>query len=223
MAYYKRKFRNRRFKRRRQVPWYRKKYNAVQVASAALRGVNYLKGLVNSEKFKHDFTGTPNVDWSGTVVSLTSISQNDTDTGRTGNSIFVRSLYIRGQVVINASATSSEFVRIMIFIDKQQVGDTAPTAADVLETTSNINAPNSPLNLQTVGRFTLLRSFQLSVNPEKPSVQWKVNIPMRHHVRYNGTTANDIQRGGLYMLMISDNSSDLPQVRYYGRISYHDN
>ena len=47
MAYRRRRV----YKKRTPKPWYRKKYSVSQMASAAYKGVKYIKGLVNSEMF----------------------------------------------------------------------------------------------------------------------------------------------------------------------------
>ena len=43
------------------------------------------------------------------------------------------------------------------------------------------------------------------------------------HIRYNGTADTDIQKGGLYILFISDQASDYPTCDYQTRLGYHDN
>lgn len=224
MAYYKRRYtpRKRNF-RRRPTAWYNKKYSAIQIAKKAARGVWYLKGLVNSEKFKHDIQASSNPAYSGTLSSLVAINQGDGDGQRTGNSIFVRSVSMKGSVEWNSTQSVPQRLRMMLVIDKQQVGDTIPSPSDVLDTTGTSFAPYSMLNDTTVGRFTILKSRMYNVSSEKPVVDFNWNINLRHHVRYNGTTSSDIQKGGLYLLLISDAATNGPTVFRFIRVSYHDN
>lgn len=71
---YRRRARGRTFRRRRgrSSPWYARKYNAMQLASAAWRGVRYIKGLVNSESYRVITSGDVNPSSSGTIVHYTS-------------------------------------------------------------------------------------------------------------------------------------------------------
>lgn len=226
MAYYRRrnyKYRpRRRFARKPSTPWYNKKYSVAQMAGAALKGVNYIKGLVNSEMHKHDLTSSGTVDNNGTLVNLNAIATGDTDSTRTGNSIYVRHVNASGSLEINSSATASQ-VRCMLIVDKQQIGDTSPSVTDVLETTGSAFAPFSKLNSETVGRFSILWSRVYNLNTQRPSVVWSCRKTMRHHVRYNGSASTDIQRGCLYLLFISSESVNNPTCRRNIRVSYHDN
>lgn len=221
MAYrYKRRYRKRGYRRRR-VAWYNRKYSVAQLATKAIKGVSYLKGLVNSEKFKHDTTGSGTYSNNGSVLHLTNIAQGDGDGQRTGNSIFVRNVSFRGTLV---RASQDERVRVMLFIDKQQIGDTIPAPTDVLTTTGTTNAVYSFLNPNTVGRFSILRSRLYSLTADRPTIALNWNVNLRHHVRYNGTTGSDIQRGGIYMLIISTASSGNGiTLERVCRVSYHDN
>ena len=103
---YRRRTRGRTFRRRRgrSLPWYARKYNAMQLASAAWRGVRYVKGLVNSEMFHNTIDNTNNPTPLGTIVPLTNIAIGDSAVTRTGNSLFVRSIVMNMNCSQNASA-----------------------------------------------------------------------------------------------------------------------
>lgn len=221
MAYRKRFYRRRNYKRR-SVPWYRKKYSAVQLASKAVAGVRYLKGLVNAELHKRDSVGGINPDYIGSMISLNNIAQGNADNERTGNSIFVRYVNSSGMITMSSLATSTA-VRVMLVCDKQQIGDTPPTAPMVLENTASTTAPYSKLNSDTVGRFTILSSKLYLLNSDRPSCSWFLKKSMRHHIRYNGATSTDIQKGGLYLLVISNEQNNVPNFTRDTRVSYYDN
>jgi len=220
MAYrYRRRYRKRGY-RRRNVAWYNRKYSVAQLASKALKGVSYLKGLVNSEKFKHDLVSSSTYDYNGVLSHLTGISQGDGEGQRTGNSIFVRNVNIRGSLV---RGTTDERVRLMLLIDKQQIGDSVPAASDVLASTGTAQSVYSFLNRSTVGRFTILRSRLYALTADTPTININWNVNLRHHVRYNGTTGTDVQRGGIYLLIITSAASNGPTFERAIRVSYHDN
>lgn len=210
-----------RFGRRRGrfgVPWWKRKYSVGDLAHTAWRGVRYLKGLVNSETFKFDTSTTVNPSSTGAVVHLTAIAQGDGDSDRNGNSVFSRSLYIRGIMTKNASATTT-FLRVLIVRDNQQVGDGTPGVTDILESAAN----TAPLNSNTVGRFTVLWDRIFALDSDKLTDQFVRFIPMRYHIRYNGSAGTDIQKGGLYLVHLSDQATNTPSLNFHARVGYHDN
>lgn len=225
MAY--RRFRRFRRQRRQNTrsgvrqAWYNKKYSVGQMASSAMRGVSYLRGLVNSEKYKYDTSVSITSTSTGVLHSLATVAQGDGDSARTGNSIFVRNLSIQGNTSRNSSGTypDGQIVRIMLVKDGQQIGDTAPAVTDILETAS----VNSFLNSDTVGRFTVLWNKKYKLDSQNPNQLIKYNKKLWHHVRYNGTSGSDIQKGGLYLLIISNEATYGPAMGLQCRLSYHDN
>lgn len=222
MAYrYKRRYRRRTYRRRR-TAWYNKKYSVAQLASKAMKGVRYLSGLVNSEKFKHDQITAGSFNNNGNVIHLTNIGQGDDDGQRTGNSIFVRGVSIRGTLSKNSSSTDSR-VRLMLVIDKQQVGDTNPAVSDILDSTGTSLSVYSFLNDTTVGRFTILKSRMYALTEDTPTINVNWHFNLRHHVRYNGPLASDVQRGGIYLVGISNEATNAVSFARAIRVSYHDN
>lgn len=208
----------RRMRRRRKVAWYNKKYSAGQLAVKAWRATRYLKGLVNSEMFHNEITTSASINNTGTVYSLTNISQGDSTTTRTGNSILVRNLLKRIRFTKNASATTT-FVRCVLFQDKQQVGDTSPAITDLLASAT----VDAPLNLNTLGRFKILYNKTIVLNTNSPQWHKESYHKMYTHVRYNGTAGTDIQKGGLYIMFISDQPTNAPTLDMWLRLGYHDN
>lgn len=210
-----------RFRRRgRRAPWYRRKYNAVQLATKALRGLRYVKGLVNSEMLHNRIGGNITIDSTGGLLSLAAISQGDTDSGRTGNSIFARNLFMNLNVKVNSTNLSTQFLRIILLQDNQQVSDTTPSISDVLDSAY----PNAPLNQSTAGRFTIIRNWEFYLNTAtNPGKVIKKYFKLWHHIRYNGSASTDIQRGGLYLLYISDQAVNPPTAGYQIKLGYHDN
>lgn len=194
-------------------------YRHRSTAAKALALAYSLRGKVNSEMYKLDNGGSSAIDnvTSNSLIHLSAIAQGDGDTARTGNSIFARSLNGNINFEKNTSATYT-YVRCMILMDTQQIGDTTPTVANVLQSDWA-----SHLNTATVGRFKVLYSKIIVLNSNRPSIQVKFNKAMRHHIRYNSTASSDIQKGGIYMLLTSSESTNTPTIRYNLRLCYHDN
>lgn len=193
-----------------------------QAAKYAWQGVKYLTGLVNSEMYKFDSqqSGQPATS-SGSVIHLTAIAQGDGDGARTGNSIMVRSVNIKGNLIFNTGASKLfQPVRLIVFQDSQQVGDTYPTTTQLLENATTY----SHLNSDTVGRFKILHNKVYNLNTgANAGIVYQINLPMQSHVRYNGTAGTDIQKGGLYLLWMSNETVNYPTIDYEARVSYHDN
>lgn len=189
------------------------------MAYSAYKGVRYITGLVNSEVFKHDITYSTPIDNTGVLIPLTGLAEGNGDDDRTGNSIFVRSVNLDGSLAING--TNNTLVKIALIKDTQQQSDSTPSYTDVYESASI----NTHLNSNTVGRFSVLSSKFYSLNVG--SVQQRkifLNKAMRLHIRYNGATSTDIQRNGLYLAVISNQTAlNAPFTGMHIRVSYHDN
>lgn len=217
MPYYRKRYRRR--YRRRKIYKKPMRYKVADMAYNAYRGVSYLKGLVNSEMYHHPVTGTATPDTSGTVVHITNIAQGDDDNNRTGLSVLVKSVFIRMSATINASATTT-FIRIILFRDTQQVGDSTPAVTSILESASYL----APLNTNSVGRYSVLKDVLFcldGVRQDTKIMKWYKK--MSSHVRYNGTASTDIQKNGMYLLFISSEATNTPSLPYNIRLAYHDN
>jgi len=190
------------------------------LARKAYNGFKYIRGLVNAEMYKYDTTATlSGILSTGGVVLMNGIAQGDSAVTRTGNSIFCRALNIKGIVTKNASNTTGHLLRISVVIDNQNIADTTPNFSDIY-TASGVF---SHLNPDTVGRFTVLRSHIVRIDSDDPLKPFEMNIPMKHHCRYNGTSASDIQRGAIFLVVCSSDGSNGPTFQYESRLSYHDN
>lgn len=221
----------RKYVKRGRRRYYRKKvsggFGGMSLASAwktakwAAQQAWKIKGLVNSEMMKLDTSASGvSIPTTGVVTHMTAVAQGDTDASRHGNSIYVRALNIKGYVRMNSAATASVY-RLSVIIDTQQVGDTSPTYSDIYESAD----VNSHLNNATVGRYKILKNIVLTLVQGQTDVRYfDINIPMRHHVRYNGTATSDVQKGGIYLVRVSNEGVGYtPSDTYEARLSYHDN
>lgn len=223
---YSRKFQSRqkgRFRRKSSSSWYNKRYSTLQLAQKALKGVRYIRGLVNSEMFHYDTTfSSAAIVSTGANTHLTALAQGDSATGRTGNSILLRSLTYRFRLEVNSAVTLDTGVTVIIFIDTQQVSDTSPAVTDVLTTATC----ESLLNLNAVGRFKILSRKTYILTPAsggRPAIEVNNTMNLYKHVRYNGTASTDVQKNGLYVMFISSEPTNTPVVTGAFRIGYHDN
>lgn len=209
----------RRSSRRRRTPWYRKKYDAMSLAAKAAKGVWYLKGLVNSEMLHNQSTGSTTVPNTGVITLLNGMAQNDTSSGRTGNSILMRNVFLRLVLTQHPNAVSTVY-RVMLVLDKQQVSDTSPTITNILETFS----PLAPLATASVGRFKIMKNWFFTTDDTKSQTRiLELYKQFRFHTKYNGTTNTDIQKNGLYLVVLTDQGVNTPTLDFTWKVGYHDN
>lgn len=212
--------------RKKRMPWYKKKYSAMELAGKAWSAVKYVKGMINCEKKTVDINASiTGVTYNGSVTSLSAIAQGDTSITRDGKSILAKSLLIRGSVVSNASA-SFNVVRVIVFQDRYNTG-TAPTASNLLETTGSASAPYSALNHLASGRFKILytRLIFVVASSEAKVIPFKAYIPLNTHVKYDGPNSTDDYKNSLYCCFISATApaGTNPDVNLYSRMSFYDN
>lgn len=196
---------------------------ALAMARAAAKGVYYLRGLVNSEVFKRD-TPIPNSlinDTTGYVLNCQPVPIGDGTGMRTGNSILVRRLLLRIRLS-KAAAPTTTYLRFYVVRDTQQVADTVPAIADLLETPGDVD---SPLSAAFAGRFKIMSSKTILLTNDKPAYHMEKVFNMRHHIRYNGASGTDVQKGGIYLMVFADQSAaaNYPSIDGHCRLSYHDN
>lgn len=190
------------------------------LAMQALKGVRYIKGLVNSEMLHKQNTQTGiTISTTGAIAHITNIGQDDTDSGRTGNSILVRNILLRIAWLQSLTANQTG-VRYMLVMDKQQVSDTPPAITDILSSADII----APLNDANTGRFKVLLNKVFYLDVAKERVHYREHyLKMYQHVRYNGTASSDIQKCGIYLVVISTEPTLAPTLKYEVKVGYHDN
>lgn len=211
---------------RRGVP-VKEAFDALSIARSAWQGVRYLKGLVNSEALTHDVVGfvapTDSTSATSNNVLLNGIAQGDNIGQRTGNSLLMKRIDIKGYVQMNGTATDVQGVRIALVLDTQQISDDSTIGfEDVFEATQPLT---SFMQDSQLGRFTVLwdRTFHVTEVNGNFRVPYKISVPLGLHVRYNGTAATDLQKHGMWLITVSDASANYPTVVYNSRLRYHDN
>lgn len=214
---YKKTYRKKTYKRKG-TPWYNQKYSVGDMANAAWKGVKTLQGIINSEKHFLNSGASISPSTTAQVIHLSPVGQDDTISGRTGNSILSKSLTGQFTCVTHASATAS-FTRVIFLLDLQQVADTAPSISTILESDYI-----SQLAIASLGRYKVLYNQLITNdNVQHKSQVRKINLRFQHHIRYNGTASTDIQKGGIYMVVLSNEATNTPTLAYNMRLGFYDN
>lgn len=185
-----------------------------------------VKGLSPEIKYLDTSLVITDITNAGNVTHLTAVAQGDTQSTRTGNTINVKTLHWQLHCRCSTATNTSAF-RYAIVMDKEQVGDTAPAITDVF--TSNDPVVSLP-SLDNLERFRMLyispvfdcQSIQNNSTPNTirrtTTFDWSGNIK----VSYNGTAGTDIEKNGIYMLVLTDDASNTIDFEGVCRIGYTD-
>ena len=212
-------------RRRKATAWYNRKYSTMQLAKKAWQATKYLKGLVNSEKFNIDRTLTLGSTQSD-IYGLVRIAQGDGESDRTGNSVLVRSIYLRGYMQVNSAVTGNTRVSLVLVQDLQQIADTNPAVLDIFNGITPESMINRSNTNNTVGRFKIIWRKNYNLTPSTgstPSINIDKYFKVYSHVKFNGTANTDIQKNGYYLVILTSEATNYPTVSITSRVCYHDN
>lgn len=190
--------------------------SAKKLISNVAKRVKKIENQFEKKYYNSGYTTTMTA--AGDVVTLTGIAQGDTASSRDGNDITVRSIRVNGYVSLRADSAVAlncppQLYRMIVFQDRQQVADTEPAVTDVLLTadlSSNYNYPN------VKDRFKILYDKKFKLQVQAPCANATAQVaqdinghdkwffPSMKHLTYNGTTAADLQKGHVYMILITD-------------------
>jgi len=195
----------------------------VDVAQTAVKAYTLAKSLallINVEKKKLDTQIT--ISPSNTLPSithLTGIAQSNALNGRAGNSIKLNYLSIKALIQYAAGSVGT-LTSMYVIQDTQQVSDTAPGVYDIFEAAAG---SLGVLNAANVGRFKILykrKIVQDGMNARSVETYKK----LKFHVRYNGANTADIQKNGLYLIVLSSQPTTAAAVlQVHNRLAYIDN
>lgn len=210
-------------KRRKSTAWYNKKYSTLQIAKKALAATKYMRGMINSEKMYLDRVFTLGANKS-TLFNITSIAQGDQPGQRTGNSILVRSIYMRGFIQVNPAVTGNTRLSLVLVQDLQQISDVTPAITDVFTSDDPEALIRTGATTNTAGRFKIMWRKNYSVNTTTtPNINLDKFWKQYTHIKFNGTTAGDIQKNGLYLIVLTSESTNFPTFSATVRTGYYDN
>lgn len=157
---------------------------------------------------------------TGTVYNISQVAIGSGPDNRVGNQIRMKYFFGHFNLNLGTGATNPQKVRMMLIRDKQQVSDTAPTVTNVLGG-ANVNLV---LNVETLGRFQILYDKFFTLSTNSPIRHFNIKKRLWSYARYNGALSSDIQKGGLYMLVISDDPAGATNPKLYSsyRLSFID-
>lgn len=198
--------------------------DAWSLAKRTASGLNEIRKLINiEEKILETVQTSTGFDTTGTVFVLSQVAQGTNYTERIGNSIKMQHIVVRWRL-FKASAATASVCRLILFRDLDGYG-TPPTTADVLQTVGATTAPLTPPDFLNRKRFAIVRDELLDVNSTGDSTYSGVwDVPHEGHILYLGSTAASASngKGSLYMLAVSDESTNVPTIAFSSRIVFTD-
>lgn len=199
--------------------------NVARTATAAMGAAKLALSLINPE-FKYvDKEGTQSITNASAFVLLNGLTKGNGSSNRIGRSIKIMSLELSFILSKNISDTNQEFVRVALLLDKEPNGAT-PSFLDVWE--SNTNYICTPRNLDNRKRFVIMKDYVLPLPVSGGTQAYYKTLykKMEMHTIYDNSDAGtiaDISSNALYLVFVSDSSTDNPSITYYNRLRYIDN
>lgn len=198
------------------------------IARYALKGINFLKSVVNVEKKRQDTQLVNVTTFVPTIALLTGTAQGNDYNQRSGRSIKGWSNSLKYKVALNNTTPTKCMVRMILFNDKNSNGVT-PQIQELLDTSLSTDYMLLHYNADNAGsRFKILadKRFQLDPNSYNYHIG-SLYHKIRWHCKYDGSTATqaDAVSGHIYLMLVSDvvTSPTAPTVSYINRFTYVDN
>jgi len=195
--------------------------NWAGLAKKAFKTAKWVAGLVNAEYKYFDVNILPaSHNYNGTVTSALCVpAQGTAAQDRTGDSIKMKNLTMRGEWLLNAAGAAQETVRIIIFIDKQ---NNITSGAQLLQAVGNANAVYSPKSNDNRydTKFIIDKTYVLdSDNPIK-KLDWVIKLNLHQHFNTGTTT---VDTNAIKIALFTQSATNGAQFQYYSRVTYMDN
>lgn len=161
-----------------------------------------------------------NYDYNGNIVSLSSVAQGDTDTTRDGDSLYIRSIRLMGDITV---ADSTNLYRVIVF---QWLDDTTPVASDVLSSTylGTANACNASYHHDQRKKFRIMfdkRYVLDSTDNTRLLIDTKQLRPFVRKIQYTAATTTGTNK--IWGLFVSDSSAvSHPSLNYVSKMNFND-
>lgn len=224
--------RTQRVKRRNYKKNYRKNYkqnngnksstltNIAKIAGTALSTAKFVASLVNVEyKYTDTAFSLSAQTWGGMITSLCVPAQGVGALQRTGDSIKMKTLTMRGSFEYNPTGITYESVRIIIIIDKE---NSITLGNQYFAATGSNVAPYAPKFADNKFDTKVLYDRIYSINPNTFNVPFEAVIKIDQHSHFNAGTAV-VDKNALKLITIAQSPVNGPFLNFYSRVSYIDN
>lgn len=215
--------------------WYGKRYMSKGGVGRLSKDVQWLKGQLNVERKYQDQhqirLSTPLNPGYSIMCATSGIAQGSGTTSRTGASVRIKSLHVKGFVEANDTVPVGQRptgrVRMVIFYDREPLvsgSGVYPTQSD-LYSQSYITSPRNYSSLLQK-RFKVLRDITFSTNNDNPTKTFDIYIKMNHILKFNPNTSSgaDQIEGPIYVLWWQESTFTTTNLMSVStRVTYIDN
>lgn len=191
------------------------------IASTALSTAKFVASLVNAE-YKYYDRGLSLVacTWNGIMYNMVdNISQGAGSSQRTGDSIKLKSLKIKGAIEYNPAGVTYESVRLIMFYDKE---NSISNATDYLQQVGSNVAPYSSKNIVNIYRTRLIFDKTVTINPTTFNIPFEFSTQLKDHIHFE-TASTTIKNNVIKLIIIGQSPINGPFVSFYCRTKYLDN
>ncbi len=191
------------------------------VVDKVIKDVAKLKGLINTEFKQKDTTATATVDNVADIILLNGLAKGDDFDDRDGRVVRIKSIQVSLLYEINASASLTH-VRVMLVLDKQP-NEITMVITDLLDS----SGLQTFRNLDQRKRFWIIwnQVVTMSITGMQGGTlnfYKKFNLKTIYDDSDAGTIA-DISTNAIYLVLLSNEPTNLPTIVRSTRIRYIDN
>lgn len=170
------------------------------------------------KKYYLHSNGSSSISDTGYIWPLSDVPQGDTDQTRNGDSLYLRTVRILGDV---RAGDTTNACRVIVF---QWLDDSTPTVASVLQTTSGVTAVFSPYLHDQRKKFRIMydKMFVVAANGNDAKVfDTKYLRPPIKKVAFTAATTTGSNK--IFLLLISDSTAVThPALTHYSKVTYDD-
>lgn len=199
-----------------------KKYAVRRIPKTFKNKVRRVVNSIAEKKYLVTTSGGPqNVDYSGTVASISDVPQGLSDSGREGDQIYLRSIEFSWQAFIG---DTFNVLRLIVF---QWYPPTTPTVADIILATAvgSTDIVFAPYNHDKRYNYKILYDKTVSLDAVKANTSGVIRKYIikgfKRHIQYEATGTTGTNK--IYILKASDSAAvSHPQMQNYHKINYSD-
>jgi len=198
--------------------------DAYSLATRAVKGVNHVLKLINIEtKYYETWASALQFSNAAGYTYLSGLTQGTDISNRVGDSVKLQQLDFNFSLNVTVGSTTQGFMRIVLFRDLENQGAT-PSGAGPLSSSGGSFwlAPPDYINRN---RYSILYDEAvLQLPPTYDGVCKRVSIPHNGHVKYRGTgsTSASAAEGAIFLMIWASNTSNLPSIDYWFRMTFTD-
>lgn len=194
----------------------RSRKGSSSVSAQVKKNTKKIKALTQEVELKyHDVTVTTSPLNNAVLTTfLSDIDQGLLRTGRVGNKVRIKRIDFNMSVGLHASATNS-LLRFMII---RQKNNQIPAGTGILKTLnmySHYNADLAPI-------AEILWNKVVTVTSNDPDKYFERKLKKTFTISYNGADGIDLARSNLYLMAISDEPVNAPQLFGHIRLWFTD-